>query len=69
MASKEDIQGLASKEDITGVKEDMKAIGLTPGLEGKRVVIQGLGNVGYFAAQFFQQGGATLVGLAASRNV
>jgi len=26
MASKEDIQGLASKEDITGVKEDMKAM-------------------------------------------
>jgi glutamate dehydrogenase (NAD(P)+) len=54
--------------ELCSVKEDMKAIGLTPGLEGKRVVIQGLGNVGYFAAQFFQQGGAILVGLAESEG-
>jgi glutamate dehydrogenase (NAD(P)+) len=38
--------------------------GLTPGLAGKRVVVQGLGNVGYHAAKFLQQGGAVLVGLA-----
>ena len=42
----------------------MKALGLPRGLEGKRVVIQGLGNVGYFTARFFQEGGAILVGLA-----
>ncbi len=42
---------------------DMKALGLTPGLEGKRVVVQGLGNVGYHAAKFFQEGGAVIVGL------
>ncbi len=46
------------------VAEDMKALGLAPGIEGKRVVVQGLGNVGYFAAKFFQAGGAILVGLA-----
>jgi glutamate dehydrogenase (NAD(P)+) len=46
------------------VSEDMKALGLSPGIEGKRVVVQGLGNVGYFAAKFFQAGGAILVGLA-----
>jgi len=46
------------------VAEDMKALDLSPGIEGKRVVIQGLGNVGYFAAKFFQEGGAVLVGLA-----
>jgi glutamate dehydrogenase (NAD(P)+) len=46
------------------VTEDMKALGLTPGIEGKRVVVQGLGNVGSFAARFFQEGGAVLVGLA-----
>ena len=28
------------------------------------MVIQGLGNVGYFTARFFQEGGAILVGLA-----
>jgi len=41
-----------------------KAHGLTPGLAGKRVVVQGLGNVGYHAAKFLQEGGAVLVGLA-----
>jgi len=46
----------------------MKALGLAPGLEGKRVVIQGLGNVGYHAAQFFQRAGALLVGLAESEG-
>jgi glutamate dehydrogenase (NAD(P)+) len=44
--------------------EDMKRIGLSKGLEGKSVVVQGLGNVGYHAAQFCQQGGALIVGLA-----
>jgi glutamate dehydrogenase (NAD(P)+) len=38
--------------------------GLTPGLMGKRVVVQGLGNVGYPAAKFLLEGGAVLVGLA-----
>ena len=44
--------------------EDMKRLGLDKGLEGKRVVVQGLGNVGYHAAQFLQQGGAVITGLA-----
>ncbi len=44
--------------------DDMKKLGLEPGLEGKRVVVQGLGNVGYFAAKFFVEAGAVLVGLA-----
>lgn len=37
---------------------------LTPGLRGKRVVVQGLGNVGHNAARFLQEAGAVLVGLA-----
>ena len=44
--------------------EDMQRRGLTPGIEGKTVVVQGLGNVGYHAAKYMQEGGATLVGLA-----
>jgi len=32
------------------------------------VVVQGLGNVGYFAAKFFQEAGAVLVGLAESEG-
>ncbi len=54
--------------EVCGVAEDMKAIGLLPGVMGKRVVIQGLGNVGYFAARFFQEAGALLVGLAESEG-
>ncbi len=50
--------------EVVSVAEDMKPLGLSTGLEGKRVVIQGLGNVGYFAAKFFQEGGAVLVGFA-----
>ncbi|HSB52878.1 MAG TPA: glutamate dehydrogenase, partial [Gemmatimonadales bacterium] len=47
---------------------DMKALGLSTGLAGKRVVVQGLGNVGYHAAKFFQEGGAIIVGLAESEG-
>ena len=44
--------------------EMMKKLGLPTGVEGKRVVVQGLGNVGYHAAKFFQEAGAKIVGLA-----
>jgi glutamate dehydrogenase (NAD(P)+) len=44
--------------------DDMKALGLTAGVEGKKVVIQGLGNVGYYTGKFFQEAGAIIVGLA-----
>lgn len=50
--------------EACGVAEDMRALGLSPGLEGKTVVVQGLGNVGYHAARFLQEAGAVLVGLA-----
>jgi glutamate dehydrogenase (NAD(P)+) len=42
----------------------MKRLGLTTGVEGKRVIVQGLGNVGYHSAKFFQDAGAVIVGLA-----
>jgi glutamate dehydrogenase (NAD(P)+) len=44
--------------------EDMKVLGLTPGLAGKRVVVQGLGNVGYHAAKFCEQAGCVIIALA-----
>ncbi len=44
--------------------DDMAALGLTPGLEGKRVVVQGLGNVGYHVARFCREGGARVIALA-----
>ncbi|MGE5346297.1 MAG: Glu/Leu/Phe/Val family dehydrogenase [Acidithiobacillales bacterium] len=45
-------------------EELMAQIGLPTGLAGKRIVVQGLGNVGYHAAKFLEEGGAILVGLA-----
>ncbi len=41
--------------------EDMKAAGLTGTLDGKRVIVQGLGNVGYHAAKFLQEEDGCLV--------
>jgi glutamate dehydrogenase (NAD(P)+) len=52
-------------QQATAMAEDMKPLGLEPGLAGKRVVVQGLGNVGYHAAHFAQvEGGAVIVGIA-----
>ncbi|MFC2084765.1 Glu/Leu/Phe/Val dehydrogenase, partial [Bacteroidota bacterium] len=53
----------ATREAVS-IKEDMVKLNLSTGLEGKRVVVQGLGNVGYYAAKFLQEAGAILVGLA-----
>jgi glutamate dehydrogenase (NAD(P)+) len=50
--------------EVVNVAEDMQKVGLPTGIEGKRVVVQGLGNVGYHAAKFFAEAGAILVGLA-----
>jgi glutamate dehydrogenase (NAD(P)+) len=50
--------------EACGVSEDMRALGLTPGLEGKRVIVQGLGNVGSHAARFCREGGALIVAIA-----
>ena len=50
--------------EVVAVAEDMRMLGLGVGLSGKRVVVQGLGNVGYHAAKFLQEGGAVVVGLA-----
>jgi glutamate dehydrogenase (NAD(P)+) len=44
--------------------EDMTALGLSVGLEGKRLVVQGLGNVGYHTAKFCREQGAIIVALA-----
>ena len=50
--------------EFCSIREDMAKLGLEPGLAGKRVIVQGLGNVGYYSAKFFQDAGATIVGLA-----
>lgn len=44
--------------------DDVEASGLSGTLEGKRVVVQGLGNVGYHAAKFLsEEDGARVVGV------
>ena len=41
--------------------DDMAAAGLTGTLEGKRIIVQGLGNVGYHAAQFLSTEDGALI--------
>lgn len=50
--------------EACGHPDDMKRVGLEPGLEGKRVVVQGLGNVGFHVAKFLTDAGALITGLA-----
>ena len=50
--------------EVCNHADDMMQLGLEKGLEGKRIVVQGLGNVGYHAAQFCQHGGAVIVAFA-----
>ncbi|MEW5757382.1 MAG: Glu/Leu/Phe/Val dehydrogenase [Pseudomonadota bacterium] len=47
--------------------EDVKRAGLSGTLEGKRIIIQGFGNVGYHAAKFLsEEDGAKIVGIVKS---
>ncbi len=47
------------------IAEDMKELGLKPGIAGKRIVVQGLGNVGSYTSQISQdEGGAVIVGVS-----
>ena len=50
--------------EVCNMKAVMEKLGLAQGVEGKRVCVQGLGNVGYHSALFFQQAGAKIVGIA-----
>jgi glutamate dehydrogenase (NAD(P)+) len=53
-------------EQFFAVPEDMKALGLAPGLAGKRVVVHGLGKVGFHAARALAERGAVVVGVSVS---
>ncbi len=50
--------------EACSIAEDMKPLGLEAGVEGKRVVVQGFGNVGYHAAKYLQNAGALIVAVA-----
>lgn len=46
------------------IADDMQQLGLPTGVEGKTIVIQGFGNVGFHAAKFLQESGAKIVAIA-----
>jgi glutamate dehydrogenase (NAD(P)+) len=50
--------------EVCLMPEVMKKQGLTVGIENKKVVVQGLGNVGYHSAKFFRENGAIVVSIA-----
>jgi len=45
-------------------KQDMDRLGLDRGLANKRIIIQGLGNVGYYSAKYLEEDGAIITGVA-----
>ncbi len=51
-------------KEVCNMPDIMSKLGLKTGVEGKRIVVQGLGNVGYHTAKFFQDAGAIIIGLA-----
>src|SRR4051812_23708613 len=50
--------------EVCNMPDVMNKLGLATGVEGKTVIVQGLGNVGYHSAKFFQDGGAKIIALA-----
>jgi glutamate dehydrogenase (NAD(P)+) len=50
--------------EVCNMKEVMDRLKMITGVEGKRVIVQGLGNVGYHTAKFFQEAGAKITALA-----
>ncbi len=50
--------------EACNVPEDMKRLGLSTGLKNKRIIVQGLGNVGSYSSTIAQdEGGAIIVGV------
>jgi glutamate dehydrogenase (NAD(P)+) len=50
--------------EVCNMPEIMQKLGLQTGVEGKLVIIQGLGNVGYHTAKFFREHGAKVIAIA-----
>ncbi len=71
-----ELGGIRGRDEATGLgvfygvreacnnAEDMKPLGLDTGIEGKTVVVQGFGNVGFHAARFFSEAGAKVIAIA-----
>lgn len=71
------IGGITGRKEATGLgvfyatrqvlnhPQVCKNLGIEPGIKDKTFIIQGFGNVGYWASKFFvEEGGAKLVGVA-----
>lgn len=50
--------------EAVSVDEDMNNLGLEVGLKGKTIIVQGLGNVGFYSAKYLKESGAKIVGVA-----
>ncbi len=50
--------------EALGYKDELRKLGLNPGIEGKTCVIQGFGNVGYYAALFLHNHGAKIIAIS-----
>ena len=50
--------------EVCLMEDVMKKQGLTVGIENKNVIVQGLGNVGYYSAKFFREHGAKVIAIA-----
>lgn len=50
--------------EVCNMPDIMQKLGLAVGVDGKTVVVQGLGNVGYHSAKYFREGGSKVVCIA-----
>ena len=50
--------------EVCNMPDVMSKLGLSVGVAGKRIVVQGLGNVGYHSAKYFRENGAIVVAIA-----
>jgi glutamate dehydrogenase (NAD(P)+) len=50
--------------EVCLMEDQMKKLGLTVGVKDKNVIVQGLGNVGYYTSKFFRENGAKVIAIA-----
>lgn len=50
--------------EVMNMPDEMKKLGLSVGVEGKKIIVQGLGNVGYHCAKFFREHGSVIIAIA-----
>ena len=50
--------------EVCNMSDVMGKLGLAVGIAGKKIVVQGIGNVGYHCAKFFRENGAIVVAIA-----